>query len=127
MQYKKLVIYAYKKRSQEGKMMYLFSANSYYEAIKRKKYLDKIAEIQRKQKLIIKQHKKLIAKEKGELIEEIQTNENGIYQIRIPENTDIKTEIQKLNYKNFHSELTPYQNISYSDITFSTYNKERLR
>ncbi len=52
-----------------------------------------------------------IHNQKGELIQEIQTNENGICQIRIPENTDIKTEIQKLNYKNFHSELTPYQNI----------------
>lgn len=69
-QYKKLVIYAYKKRSKEAKMMYIFSSNSYYEALKRKKYLDKIAEIQRKQKLIILQHKKLIAKEKGDLLSE---------------------------------------------------------
>jgi septal ring factor EnvC (AmiA/AmiB activator) len=69
-QYKKLVIYAYKKRSKDAKMMYIFSSNSYYEALKRKKYLDKIAEIQRKQKLIILQHKKLIAKEKGDLLSE---------------------------------------------------------
>ncbi|MFN5415738.1 MAG: murein hydrolase activator EnvC family protein [Flavobacteriia bacterium] len=69
-QYKKLVIYAYKKRSKAGQMMFLFSSTSYYEALKRKKYLDKIAEIQRKQKLIILQHKKLIAREKGELVEE---------------------------------------------------------
>lgn len=69
-QYRKLLIYAYKKRSKQGKMMFLFSSTSYYEALKRKKYLDKIAEIQRKQKLIILQHKRLIAKEKGELVEE---------------------------------------------------------
>ncbi|MGV3630070.1 MAG: murein hydrolase activator EnvC family protein [Bacteroidota bacterium] len=69
-QYRKLVIYAYKKRSKQGQMMFIFSSSSYYEALKRKKYLEKIAEIQRKQKLIIQQHKKLIAKEKGELVEE---------------------------------------------------------
>ncbi len=69
-QYRKLVIYAYKKRSKEAKMMYIFSSSSYYEALKRKKYLEKIAEIKRKQRLIIFQSKKLIAKEKGELIQE---------------------------------------------------------
>ncbi|MCE3296316.1 MAG: hypothetical protein K0R65_2030 [Crocinitomicaceae bacterium] len=69
-QYRKLVIYAYKKRSKQGQMMFIFSSSSYYEALKRKKYLEKIAEIQRKQKLIIQQHRKLIAKEKGELVEE---------------------------------------------------------
>lgn len=69
-QYRKLVIYAYKKRSRQGQMMFIFSSSSYYEALKRKKYLEKIAEIQRKQKLVIQQHKKLIAKEKGELVEE---------------------------------------------------------
>lgn len=69
-QYRKLLIYAYKKRSKEGKMMYIFSSNTYYQALKRKKYLEKIAEIQRKQKLIIQQHRKLISKEKGELIVE---------------------------------------------------------
>jgi murein hydrolase activator len=76
LQYKKLIIYAYKKRSKEGKMMYIFSSNSYYEAIKRKKYLEKIAEIQRKQKLIILQHKKLIANEKEQLISEKRYKEN---------------------------------------------------
>jgi septal ring factor EnvC (AmiA/AmiB activator) len=69
-QYKKLVIYAYKKRSKEGQMMFIFSSNSYYEALKRKKYLEKIAEIQRKQKLIIEQHTKLISKEKNALLDE---------------------------------------------------------
>lgn len=63
-QYKQLLIYAYKHRSAQGKMMYIFSANSYYEALKRSKYLDKIAEIQEKQRLIILQNTKLIQSEK---------------------------------------------------------------
>ncbi len=63
-QYKQLLIYAYKHRSKEGKMMYIFSADSYYEALKRNKYLEKVAEIQEKQRLIILQNTKLIQREK---------------------------------------------------------------
>jgi septal ring factor EnvC (AmiA/AmiB activator) len=66
-QYKKLIIYAYKHRSREGKMMYIFSASTYFEALKRNKYLEKIAEIQKKQKLIILQHQGLITNEKKSL------------------------------------------------------------
>jgi septal ring factor EnvC (AmiA/AmiB activator) len=66
-QYKKLLIYAYKHRSKEGKMMYIFSASTYFEALKRNKYLEKIAEIQKKQKLIILQHQGLISTEKKSL------------------------------------------------------------
>lgn len=69
-QYKKLTVYAYKHRSKEGKMMFIVSSSNYYEALKRKKYLEKIAEIQRKQKMVILQHKKLIGKEKSSLLAE---------------------------------------------------------
>ena len=89
-QYKKLVIYAYKKRSKEAKMMYIFSSSSYYEALKRKKYLEKIAEIQRKQRLIILQSKKLIAKEKGELIQEKSYKEKVADQKRIEKQEILK-------------------------------------
>lgn len=69
-QYKQLLIYAYKHRSKEGKMMYIFSADSYYEALKRNKYLEKVAEIQEKQRLIILQNTKLIQSEKIALQQE---------------------------------------------------------
>lgn len=66
-QYKKLLLYAYKHRNKYGKMMYIFSADSYYEAIKRSKYLSKIAEIQKKQFILIQQHQTLIAEEIGNI------------------------------------------------------------
>ena len=69
-QYKQLLIYAYKHRSKYGKVMYLFSANTYYEAIKRNKYLKKINEIQQQQRLIILQHQNMIQTEKKSLMEE---------------------------------------------------------
>ncbi len=69
-QYKELVIYAYKHRNKYGNMMYIFSAETYYEALKRKKYLEKVAEIQKKQFLIIKQHQELIREEIAEIEKE---------------------------------------------------------
>lgn len=71
-QYKKLLIYAYKHRGNQSKLMFIFSADSYYEAIKRTAYLKKIAEIQEKQRLIILQHQGLISEEKKSLETESQ-------------------------------------------------------
>jgi septal ring factor EnvC (AmiA/AmiB activator) len=67
-QYKKLVIYAYKHRNKYGKLMFIFSSDSYFEAIKRNKYLEKMADLQKKQFVIIKQHQGLISRE----IEEVK-------------------------------------------------------
>ena len=63
LQYKKLLVYAYKHRNKFGKMMYIFSSESYYEALKRGKYLNQIAELQRKQFDRIKQNQLLISEE----------------------------------------------------------------
>lgn len=69
-QYKALLIYAYKHRNKYGSMMYVFSSDNYYEAIKRKKYLDRIAEIQKKQFLIIRQNQSLIEEEIAQIEKE---------------------------------------------------------
>ena len=63
LQYKKLLLYSYKHRNKYGKMMAVISSDSYYEAVKRKKYLERITEIQQKQFLVIKQNQALIQKE----------------------------------------------------------------
>ena len=62
-QYKAMLIYAYKHRNKYGQLMYIFSSDSYHEAVKRAKYLNKLAEIQQKQFLIIQQNQALINKE----------------------------------------------------------------
>jgi septal ring factor EnvC (AmiA/AmiB activator) len=59
-QYKKLLVYAYKYRNKYGKMMFIFSSDNYYQAVKRAKYLEKIQDLIKKQFLIIEQHQKLI-------------------------------------------------------------------
>jgi septal ring factor EnvC (AmiA/AmiB activator) len=62
-QYKKLLLYAYKNRNKYGQMMFIFSADSYYEALKRNKYLKRIRDIQENQLILISQHQELIAEE----------------------------------------------------------------
>lgn len=62
-QYKKLLLYAYKHRNRYGKMMYVFSASNYFEAVKRNSYLKRIGEIQEKQFRIIRQNQGAIKTE----------------------------------------------------------------
>lgn len=62
-QYKKLLVYVYKHQVNDNKMMFIFSAHSYYEAFKRTEYLKKIAEIQKKQKELIYQHQSKLTDE----------------------------------------------------------------
>lgn len=96
-QYKELTIYAYKKRSKAGQTMFVFSSKNYYEALKRKKYLEKIAEIQRKQKLVILQHQKLIAQQKKEILAEKNEKEKIAHIKRIEKQAILQDKNKQLN------------------------------
>lgn len=107
--YKKLLIYAYKHRNKYGKMMYVFSAQSYYEAIKRAKYLEKIQDILKKQFLMIDQNKKLIASEIAEIQKE-KTYKASLIEEKKSERAQIaldkvKKEELYLEFKSQESEL----------------------
>jgi septal ring factor EnvC (AmiA/AmiB activator) len=67
-QYKKMVIYAYKNRNKNGQMMFVLSAESYYEAQKRNKYLKSVSALHKKQAALIVQDQIKI-KEEIEAIE----------------------------------------------------------
>ncbi len=62
-QYKKLLVYAYKHRNKYGKMMYIFTSDSYNEARKRNKYIQRLSDHQLKQFLVIIQNQNLIKEE----------------------------------------------------------------
>jgi septal ring factor EnvC (AmiA/AmiB activator) len=74
-QYRKLLIYAYKKRSKSAKMMFIFSSSSYFEAVKRTSYLKRLAELQLKQFKIIQQNQYTIHKEIKTIHQEKETKE----------------------------------------------------
>lgn len=69
-QYRRLLLYAYKHRNKYGKLMFIFTANSYNEARKRNKYLRRLSELQLKQFLVIIQNQKLIHEEIKSIREE---------------------------------------------------------
>ena len=62
-QYRKMFLYAYKHRGNYNKVMYLVASADYNEALRRNRYLKKVAAVQQKQAALIKQHQQLIFKE----------------------------------------------------------------
>jgi len=62
-QYKEMILHAYKSRNKNGKMMFVLSADSYYEAQKRNKYLKSITALHKKQVAIIASTQKKVTEE----------------------------------------------------------------
>lgn len=109
LQYKKLLVYAYKHRNKFGKMMYIFSSESYYEALKRGKYLNQIAELQRKQFDRIKQNQLLISEEikaiDSEKAQKIAMLAEKKKEKQAIENDKKKQELVYLKFKEEESEI----------------------
>ena len=87
-QYADLLLYAYKMRSEHGKLMYIFSAESIEEAMKRKLYLEKLAEIQQKQLRLIRQNMELMDTEIAEL-ESVLENQLVLADLKRKERAEI--------------------------------------
>jgi septal ring factor EnvC (AmiA/AmiB activator) len=104
-QYKQLLLYAYKHRNKFGRMMFIFSSTSYNEAIKRGSYLERIADIQNKQFLIIRQHQGLI-KEEIQSIEKEKQYKLMVLEEKRREKSAIEKDKKKqeLTYKKFKQE-----------------------
>ena len=93
-QYRAMLLYAYKHRSKHGKMMYIFSASNYFEAVKRTNYLKRIAEIQNKQFKIILQSQQSIHKEINS-IQEQKTRQLSLLETKIAEKERILKDKQE--------------------------------
>ena len=89
-QYKKIIFFAYKNRNKAGRLMFLLSSNSYNEAQKRNLYLKKVANLQRKQVGLIKQHQGLINDEIVSIKEEKTSKEIAL--------NEKKSEREKIEY-----------------------------
>ncbi len=92
--FKKMMLYAYKHRNKYGKMMYIFSAHNYFEAVKRNSYLNKIAEIQQKQYKVIQQNKLSLHKELKD-ISEIKKSQEQLLQTKLLERDMVLQDKQK--------------------------------
>lgn len=87
-QYADLLLYAYKLRSKYGKLLFVFSAESVEEALKRKIYLEKLAEIQQKQLAIIQQNMSLLDDENKSLEGELK-NQEALAEVKRKERQEI--------------------------------------
>ena len=109
-QYRAMLLYAYKHRNNSDKIMYILSASSYHEAIKRNKYIKKIASAQKRQVAIIKQHQQLISQEiknvaieKSQKLVSLEQKKQEKVNIELDKNllatnlNKLKNEEQKLN------------------------------
>jgi len=88
-QYKKMLRFAYKKRNNLGKLMFLLSSRSYNEALHRNDYLKKVARLQRRQMDMIKQNQHLIESE----INAIQL-QKSFKELALNEKRDEKSKIE---------------------------------
>lgn len=62
-QYKKLLLYAYKRRNKYGRMLYIFSSKSYNEALRRNRYVKGMEDLRRKQFEAIRLNQEFIKSE----------------------------------------------------------------
>ena len=74
-QYKLMLRYAYKKRNNLGRLMFLLSARSYQEALHRHSYLKKMARLQQRQFDLIAQNQNLVHDEISQI--ELQKSEKA--------------------------------------------------
>lgn len=101
-QYAQLLLYAYKKRNKYGDLMFIFSAKTVEEALKRKLYLEKLAEIQQKQMRLIQQNTVLLKDEIKALDEEKKKQVELAGQKKVERAEIIKTKKAKEEiYKRF--------------------------
>lgn len=123
-QYQKLLMYAYKKRNKYGDLMYIFSAKSVEEALKRKLYLEKLTEIQKKQMRLIQQNKVLLQDEIKELNEEKKKQLVLADQKKVERAEILKTKQEK---ERVYQELKKQEDELLRELRQQEENRERLK
>jgi septal ring factor EnvC (AmiA/AmiB activator) len=104
-QYRKMFLYAYKHRGNYNKAMFLLSSNDYNEALRRNRYLKKVAAIQQKQVALIKQHQDLISKEINQIEDEKQIKELALEEKKLERAAIEKDKFKKeKSYEKFKKE-----------------------
>jgi septal ring factor EnvC (AmiA/AmiB activator) len=104
-QYRKMFLYAYKHRGNYNKVMYLLASSDYNEALRRNRYLKKVATVQRKQAALIKQHQQLIYKEINQIDQEKQIKQQALLEKQNERHLIEKDKVKKeKSYQKFKKE-----------------------
>ncbi len=123
-QYRKLLIFAYKHRNKYGKMMYIFTADSYHEAKKRTKYLRRFSDIQLKQYLVIIQHQHLIREEIGVIQKE---KENKLLVVEEKRNERVTIEKDRERKEKIYQNFKQAEEELLAKLRKEEQQRERLR
>ena len=94
-QYREMVLYAYKNRNKSGRMMFILSADNYYEAQKRNKYLKSVSSLHQKQVALITQDQIKINEEIKQIEIEKQNKQVALTQKRMEREEIESDRIQK--------------------------------
>jgi septal ring factor EnvC (AmiA/AmiB activator) len=123
-QYKSMIVYAYKRRNNYGKIMFILSANSYNEAIKRNSYLKKAAGIQLKQSALIKQHQQLIDKEIKSISQE---KDSKVLAMEEKKNERIEIEKDKVTKEISYGKFKKEEQKLYDQLKVDERKKQELK
>jgi septal ring factor EnvC (AmiA/AmiB activator) len=77
-QYKQMLLHAFKNRNKLGKLMFVFSARSYSEALHRNNYLEKMKEIEKTQFQLLRKNQEIVEGEYVQISSEKNTKEQAL-------------------------------------------------
>ena len=124
LQYRSMLLYAYKHRNNYSKIMYVLSSTNYNEALKRNRYLKKVAGLQNKQVAIILQHQQLINQEIIKIKEE---KESKILAITEKTQEKIRIEIDKNSKEKTFNKFKKEEQKLYAQLLVDEKKKQELK
>jgi len=77
-QFKQMLLHAFKNRNKLGKLMFVFSARSYTEALHRNNYLEKMKEIEKTQFQLLRKNQQIVEGEYIQISSEKSTKESAL-------------------------------------------------
>jgi septal ring factor EnvC (AmiA/AmiB activator) len=96
-QFRQMILHAYKNRNKLGKLMYVFSAKNYTEALQRNNYIEKMKEIEKTQFQLLTKNQQIIQEKISEkvLIEQDKALKEILYQKLKNEEATLRGNLEK--------------------------------
>ena len=123
-QYKEMVIYAYKNRNKNGRMMFILSSDNYYEAQKRNKYLKSVSSLHQKQVALITQDQLKINEEIKQIEIEKVNKQTALAQKRIEREEIESDRIQK---ESVLAEIKKKEGVLLAEIEKNEIKKQEIK
>ena len=123
-QYKEMVLYAYKNRNKNGRMMFILSSDNYYEAQKRNKYLKSVSSLHQKQVALITQDQLKINEEIKQIEIEKENKQSALAQKRI-ERAEIESD--RIQKETVLAEIKKREGVLLAEIKKNEIKKQEIK